>query len=806
MTIEEDTIIGTQNESAFLNSTINAECDINPILSFEHEMNQDYNFIMHPGGQKTYEVGAIRFTPNLEKIIIREKNKNDNSGWKIIYSTDQNHNKPVIGAWLAENDPTSPSNPASRRLQLMTTNPLTNTTHYTGMIGNLMMQLEPAKTHLSKQILEDYPDLMVCTQKELLPLCVNFKYSGKPIKRNTIEWSNLVFSSSNEIIIDKSCLQSFNDLKVSFPESVIYVEISFCIKIDKIEINTFSNPRGKELNRIIEEAVKNKKEPDLSCSIPVKSNIEKSSNKIKLTVNNLSFDCLLINSKNKEGIQIESICYITEKAKVDFEKNKKICETNRTNIFPPHSQTSSGDPFRDNNIFKLGYYYEIEVQTKLDGEVIPGNIEDSPLKNVIIGLYQESLNDLNTHWTGYAYFQTEAPPQNLNPYIKWSLPEPLENYIFITDPIQIRFKRGYLNTLLGNSNFQEHKLKVYIKDIDGNLTPIPDTGLKWSSAESSTLFPDEETWQNHLSANQILNNFKKDDILSIDMNGLEVYKTNSRYELFLIGMKRTDITSEEQAKSKNVLKLGEEYFNILNSLTFTTSKFNSFDQLIRSGISENNKIAPVIIEGSDTAFSVNFPNILNSYTNALIDYKKTLVDYEYGMAKAIKEQINLVSKEAVEHRKLELRNKKDRVDDEFKQFALALNSEILFADINGKLTTYALKNSTDKIEIIWIKLPEPQKTRVYNFSPGKFECNLHHGSQLIEKKIFNSDTSQIIFKLNEPITLDDLNSLKISLSHIKDFNDDSNNIIFGNIQNNHHRYDRSSLTGVNAETIEIPLE
>jgi hypothetical protein len=60
--------------------------------------------------------------------------------------------------------------------------------------------------------------------------------------------------------------------------------------------------------------------------------------------------------------------------------------------------------------------------------------------------------------------------------------------------------------------------------------------------------------------------------------------------------------------------------------------------------------------------------------------------------------------------------------------------------------------------------------------------------------------------LNEPITLDDLNSLKISLLHIKDFNDDYNNIIFGNIQNNHHRYDRSSLTGVDAETIEISLE
>ncbi|MGE5860924.1 MAG: hypothetical protein ACM34J_10240, partial [Ignavibacteria bacterium] len=146
--IEEETIIGRQNEEQYLNNTAKAGCDINPVLSFEHEMNQDYSFIMHPGGLKTYDVGAIRFTPNLEKIIIREKNKNDNSGWKIIYSTEQNHNKPVVGAWLAENDPASPSAPSSRRLQLMTTNPLSNTMHYSGMTGNLMMQLEPDQTHL----------------------------------------------------------------------------------------------------------------------------------------------------------------------------------------------------------------------------------------------------------------------------------------------------------------------------------------------------------------------------------------------------------------------------------------------------------------------------------------------------------------------------------------------------------------------------------------------------------------------------------------------------------------------------------
>ncbi len=589
----------------------------------------------------------------------------------------------------------------------MTTNPLSNTMHYSGMTGNLMMQLEPDQIHLSEQMLEDYPDLMICTQKETLPLCVNFKYSGKPIKRNSIEWSDLIFESSNEIVIEKSCLQYFNDLKVSFPESVIYVEITFCNNIDKLDITTFSTPKRKELVRIIEESSKNGKVQDITCSIHVRNNTERSSSKIKVTANNNSFDCLVIESENKEGIQIESICYITERAKADFEINRKICESNKKNIFPPFLQSSSGDPFRDNNIFRPGCYYEIEVQTKSDGEVIPSNIEDTHLKNIIIGLYQQSLNELNTLWTSYSYFQTESPPQNLNPYIKWSLPLNREYYVFVKDPIQIRFKRGYIKTLFGNNNFAEHKIKVYIKDIDGIFTPVPDTNLKWLSAESSTLFPDEETWQNHLSENQVSNVFKKDDILNINMNGIEVYKNSSRYELYLAGMKRSDITNDEQAKNKNVLKLDGVFYNVLSSITFTTSGFGSFDQLISSGISESNKIIAAILPANETNFNTaDFQNLVNDYVNAESEYYKTLVDYEYGMAKASKDQAVLVSKEAAEHRKLELRNQADRINEEFRRIALALNPEILFSDIGGKLTVYALINTNKNIDFIWIKLPE----------------------------------------------------------------------------------------------------
>jgi len=96
---------------------------------------------------------------------------------------------------------------------------------------------------------------------------------------------------------------------------------------------------------------------------------------------------------------------------------------------------------------------------------------------------------------------------------------------------------------------------------------------------------------------------------------------------------------------------------------------------------------------------------------------------------------------------------------------------------------------------------------------GKFICSLHFESQPINSRIFNSDTFQLIFKLSRSISSNDLSKLKLTVSYIKNFNDDLNPVIFAGIQNNHHRYDRPSFKGLNlgsiegtdAETLEIGI-
>ena len=73
--------------------------------------------------------------------------------------------------------------------------------------------------------------------------------------------------------------------------------------------------------------------------------------------------------------------------------------------------------------------------------------------------------------------------------------------------------------------------------------------------------------------------------------------------------------------------------------------------------------------------------------------------------------------------------------------------------------------------------------------------------------LFNSDTTQIIFKLENPIDIQLLSTLKIVFTKIKDHNDDiSNGNMFGPNKNTHHRYDRPSLKNMETEIIEFKFE
>jgi hypothetical protein len=814
-TSESRALIGEDNtrrsDDNYLSQTVYASCDISPILSFEHEMNQDNNcgFVMHPNGIKTYDVGAMRFTPIIRRIVIREKEKSANSTWNIVYSTVSSDNKPLIGVWLAEADPASPSQPSSRRLQLMTTNPLTNTMHYPGMEGGLMMQSDASIVPLSEQILTDYPDLMTCTVPNISPSCIDFNYSGTPLRKKRIRWGEIELIHSEEVLINDNCLYAKGALDISFLEAIVGAEIIFCTNFSGVTIKTFARPEGEELVTIVKEASLKKKHPDLSCTKEIDNKSIGRGAGIQV-VGVTPFHCIRIETKSESIIQIKSVCYFTEKAKINYDKNKKICQVN-TNLIStqPSSFTNDGSiAYTNNNLFKPGCYYEIETETLVTGLV--KNIGNAFIEQ----LYQNFVGQINKQSINYSYFQTEAPPQNLNPYIKWSLPEHQSSNVYCTDPIVIRFKRGYLSALFGNNSFPAHKLRAAVKNAQGEIKIFDQNKLTWSFAGSSTLFPDEETWITHLSQSQIQSYQAKDSILKIEVdNVLDFYRVNNRYELVLIGSRNNTISNGDQAKDKPVIKLSDgNFYNILSSKLLTTSRFASFDDLIKSGGTDPNKntVAPIQVKGNSIAFASSFSDLSKAWADAEILYYKTSVDFQFGIANYINGSERLVSKEAFEKTKLILREAKDKVDDEFRRLAMLINPELIFADAGKATTIFAVQNQTSpNIEYFWIKLPEAinlKKMNQTNAVFGNTDLNIVFNNTPVTNRIYNSDTSQIIIKLDVPV-LAEMKEFRIKFFINRDYSDDVNtSTIFGTLNNFHHRYDRASLKGLSPLSFDYTLD
>ena len=794
------------------------QCDVNPILSFEHEMNQSTSFLMSPEGQKKYYVGALEVTPRLTKVVIRARDKKQGSSWKVIYSTVASDQKPIIGTWLTESDPSSASRPASKRLQLLTLNPLSNTMHSNGMSGFLMMQSEAESKHLSELILADYPEL-ICKDYSIKPHCLDFRYSGKPIISKKIKWSKLNFISDQLMELSGACLKTEKELNIVFPENVYSVTISFCNKPEKIDIKASYSPRKKELKKMIDEFKNKLSLIDITLNKEAKIEISSaSSNSVQTITCTEFFERLNLSTKDKEGLNIKSICYYTVREKDNSEITKYICDSNKTLLAPtaPHNQPIySNDPFMDNSIFRPGMYYEIEVESSLSVEVIANRIEESNalIKNNIIEQYISLIEKFPNTISNYAYFQTDAPPQNLTPYVKWSLPAVQESNYFIKDPVHIRFKRGYLNALLGQSVISEYRVKFYLKDTNGNINPITQ-GISWQTANSSTLFPDEETWNNYLISNGLVSPVKKDGILTINLNN-PIYKTNSRYELLFVGIKRTDLTNEVEAKKLAVIKIDGNYYNLMASIPFNTSRFDSFLTLLKTGsfnMASNSQ--PLIVQSNikkGTPIEINFN--YNDLVKSELEYYKGGIDYEYGLIQKQKGNTKLVSKEALEELKVLYRKQKDILDEVFKEKAIKLNQELFFKDEDNKLSIYAL-SETNKINYIWVKLPESIKLKFNKDAIGANEIKLIriNNRNSIDNKfkytiLCNSDTTQIIFKLKNPIDIQLLSSIKIVFTKIKDHKDDiSNGNMFGPNKNTHHRYDRPSLKNMEREIIEFKIE
>ncbi len=798
----------------FLQSSVLVECDINPIISFEKEMNQDYNFFMSPGGIKTFDIGAIEVTPTLRTVIIREKDKDSNNNeWRITYSTVVTDNKPILGSWLIENDPSSPARPASRRLQLLTLNPLSNTAHYSGNVGIIFMNDQPDTLHLSNSLLLDYPNA-ICGESSPSTICFGFRYLGKPISKTLIKWSGVTFTSPQLITIVDECLQAYNTLSLNFEDRVVKVKIVFCGEYQDVKFKPSVKSDAEKFKDGVSDKV-------LVYLDDTKFSVTKiNSSCYEVSSEEGSFEHLEIQSKSKQGIQIKSVCFTGHKEYADFEVNQEQCKRNRE-LYP--SPSTNNDPSitlnfpSDAPIFQPGRYYEIEIQYSLSGNLIENRIQEENLliRRKIITDYQNALSSFPVNSTKYVYFQTDAPPQNLEPYIKWSVPENLGKNVYTEEPVHFRFKRGYLKSLYAGLVIEEYRLKVYLKGTDGVIHELKNFSFDSYSSDASTLYPDEEAWVSHLRQNRLDMGMLKDDILTINLPS-SIYKTNNRYELLLVGQKIGNTISNNNSKNGRVINIERVDYNLLASRSITTSRFSTFREMVSSvGFVETEEngellqVRPILEEGKNTEIPFSFDDIIVRSK----DYFKGKIDYEFGVLQVDKEGTLLFGKEALEELKYLNRVAQDKLDEVFREKAIFINPQVYFGDSESRMQVNAIKlENTELIGFIWIKFPERINFSFNQNGMGNYRVDLFGRGlkgrvrNLASQMICNSDTTQIIFKLNTPINISQIGNIGLRITFKRDFGDDRSNaeVVFpGNEL--HHRYDRPSIKGGETEVIEIGL-
>jgi hypothetical protein len=532
--------------------------DATPLVMFRQEMNQSSNsnnpdspglFARHPDGLlKFYDIGLMRFIPDLVKVELFEHEKNrpwtdTSADWQLIASSDKNRNLPLPGTWLADSDPQQPAIPAARRLQLWADNPLTHTQTALGHGYGLFLNIARPTKPLAESILDDYPQLMVCEYGTPETVCVDFNdaentkvpsdafwnYQGLQIKSdNSI---TLVPEAANQVCLN---ISQNNSSEIRFPVAVSQVKIRLC-KPALAPEEVLTKRRAKTLDEIDQiriEAANQGTTPDFNACHYKVNHRPPSFQSQEWTIETLyvtaGFHCLEI--KGKVEYSIAEICYITAEEAQRVRRANQQCEDNQRDF--PLSP------------IKPGCHYRLEISTQLKSDL---NLESLPFPiNSLLGEALEKMYDfiadqvygkygfINSTTTDVAFFQTEGPPHNLSRYIKWTNPEHQSTRVFRGDDFSIRFLRSNLRQMFNEQS--AYPLKIALRDAEGHL--ISKYRTSWNKAQNATLFAEESAWATHRETklNWPAPPTPQDDLLEASsIITTPTLNPNARYEMLVMG-------------------------------------------------------------------------------------------------------------------------------------------------------------------------------------------------------------------------------------------------------------------------------
>lgn len=580
--------------------------DSQPIIGFKQKMNSPItSFARHPdGGGHHYNVGPFDYSPSLVTVELYEHLKTEDDWtipWKLIASTAAHRHKPLPGVWLVESEPESPEAPSPRRVQLWTDNPLSSTAR--AMSRGLTRARGSTQTDssLAARILNDHPDLMRCIYTKVESVCVDFEAAGDVVIEPGDTWGykGLLLGSTSrtaavrvrrsgpsgrlaralarllgfvvtvlrwvatwrlfrpgglfrravealrkfvERLVGRlspletleACLHVDGDLDIHFSWRVQEVRIVLCRgkKIPEEETRWAITARRRSRTAAELRASGENADPR-DCNVGVAADLRLTDLEWRLEAD-AGFDCVRI--VNMGEFAIREICYTTLE---EVERGRLAAEQCDNNSSPTEP---GSDPSGPGQTLRPGAYYRLDVITTVTGELNLPSTGNSFIDDMLDAAYKGFPGSGTEEFFQTCFFQTEGPPVNLRPYIKWVSPQHQSERFFYGDKIAIRFLRSDLHRMFG----PPFNLKVQIRDAQGQLVG----GVRppeWTKSRSATRFPEEGVWEAHRATLEWPHReAPKDDVLLASLAplpGEQKLLPRSRYQLELVRDEQSDETA-----------------------------------------------------------------------------------------------------------------------------------------------------------------------------------------------------------------------------------------------------------------------
>lgn len=577
--------------------------DARPILAFTHQMKDvSLPFGRHPDGGPSPMDGPIEVTPSLTKVRLYEHRKGqgwEQENWRLIASTDDDGENRLPGIWVADADPGTPESPPSRRLQLLSNNPFRHASFSIGAGYSQLLGSLPAGLSFADRFLRDHPGYMVPIKREQTKECVDFDEAlARGLAPNT-EWlhEGLAFGIEDKgtavrdfekettlwlwdsirtwpllerwdglgrlvaattgwldrvtrpvrralnLTFNERCLFVPLGIEIRFPEPVMKVWIRFCelpdmgLHQDSIDLSR-APKTAHERSRVREAAAASGRETDYEqCAVEIEWGGSADGKTWEIRGEE-AFECLSF--RGLGPFAIREICWMTAED-LEEEQQQEVAEdqADANNNLPPEM------------LLRPGSHYCLRVYTEQSAELVfdPDDGDPRPPEERFIFPSAEEkqaffagLSRLKNgiEYVREGFFQTEAPPTNIRPYVKWTHPEPQAPRVFRDDILSVRFLRPSLRDMFGDLSYSPHALSLQVKGVDGRLVPGWNrTQLR--DAGSSTLFPEEAAWFNWLETHDELSGMRteppKDSLLSLrrDLGSSSPLEPGTRYSLLLMG-------------------------------------------------------------------------------------------------------------------------------------------------------------------------------------------------------------------------------------------------------------------------------